>query len=66
MSCSDFHRGRASDQEDDKNLHRRRDYSRPTLTVYGRIAALTQAGTGLSSEGGGMGMGMSNAPKKRL
>ena len=44
----------------------RKIYSRPTLKAYGHIAALTQAGTGLSSEGGGMGMGMSNAPNKRL
>lgn len=45
---------------------RRKIYSRPSLKAYGHIATLTQAGTGLSSEGGGMGMGMSNAPNKRL
>ena len=50
----------------DEEIEHRKIYSRPSLKAYGHIATLTQAGTGLSSEGGGMGMGMSNSPKKRL
>ena len=43
----------------------RKPYTPPRLREFGPVGALTQGGTGLSSEAGPSGMGMAMAGNKR-